>query len=708
MNLPLIPTSRDVRWATVRTRIMPGVVFVTVVVVAIGIWGKATSHSNALGIAEGGRSHVTTPAGGLIEEVHVAPYQVVGAGEPLAVVRATDSRAQLDVLQMELDLALAEIRPSLAEDHALDYERIRLELLRTQTDLAVARVNLRRAENEERRSRPLYEEQLVAEDVYDLMLQTREMYQEEVNAHSNAVAEIEDRLQSLSYLGDPQRASDRTEALREKLLNLRIHASQSLEPVTITAPIDGVVTGIHRQPGEHFLAGEPLFTISALRSDRIVGYLRQPYTLPLQVGLRVRVTTREAGRRQFWSEISHIGAQVEIITNTLAVLRVGTLWDSGLPFVVRLPDGANLRPGEVVDLAIQAADEPGSGAATVAVQSSPPAQDPSPPSRHVVVYRGMADASAGVAIDYDWMVVADDEESVLRLYEREPGGLPTAEFDLTSFLNFGRGDKEADIEGSARIGDTIYWVTSHGRNAEGKLQASRHRVFATRLTIVDRYPVLTPHGRPYTSLLNDLTSDPRLEPFALAAAATRPPKADGGMNLEGLCPGPDGSVLLGFRNPIPGGRALLVPLLNPHEVVTGERAVLGPPQLIDLGGYGIRSLEQIQGRYFILAGSPKGGGRSRLYVWDGTERAPDRVSEPALRSLNPEAITAFEFAGITWFHVLSDDGTRLVDGVEAKRLADPFLKSFRGVSFPMPLQATPVIDNLTVPPVALSLNHSQR
>ena len=36
------------------------------------------------------------------------------------------------------------------------------------------------------------------------------------------------------------------------------------------------------------------------------------------------------------------------------------------------------------------------------------------------------------------------------------------------------------------------------------------------------------------------------------------------------------SVFVGFRNPVPQGRALLVPLLNPREMMTGARAQLGP------------------------------------------------------------------------------------------------------------------------------------
>ena len=192
-----------------------------------------------------------------------------------------------------------------------------------------------------------------------------------------------------------------------------------------------------------------------------------------------------------------MGAQVEIITNTLAVLRVDALWDSGLPFVVRLPAGTNLRPGEVVDIAIQRADSAEPARAALPIAERPLRNPAAELAGDLIVYRGMADASAGVAVAGKWMVVADDEESILRLYDRNQGGLPRAEWDLTSFLTFGRGGKEADIEGSAQIGDLVYWITSHGRNAEGKLQTSRHRFFATRLVIVGDQIHLTPHGRPY-------------------------------------------------------------------------------------------------------------------------------------------------------------------------------------------------------------------
>ena len=47
------------------------------------------------------------------------------------------------------------------------------------------------------------------------------------------------------------------------------------------------------------------------------------------------------------------------------------------------------------------------------------------------------------------------------------------------------------------------------------------------------------------------------------------------MNIEGLCPTPEGELLIGFRNPIPGERALIVPLKNPGELIEGKPARFG-------------------------------------------------------------------------------------------------------------------------------------
>jgi predicted DCC family thiol-disulfide oxidoreductase YuxK len=55
---------------------------------------------------------------------------------------------------------------------------------------------------------------------------------------------------------------------------------------------------------------------------------------------------------------------------------------------------------------------------------------------------------------------------------------------------------------------------------------------------------IEPLGVPYDRLLGDLLNDARLAGFRLAAAAMRAPKAAGALNIEGLCPTADGTLLL--------------------------------------------------------------------------------------------------------------------------------------------------------------------
>jgi len=296
-------------------------------------------------------------------------------------------------------------------------------------------------------------------------------------------------------------------------------------------------------------------------------------------------------------------------------------------------------------------------------------------ARRVVEYRGICDASAAVALSGDRFVVADDEQDWLSIYRiGQPKALGTV--PLGEFFAHKKGEgKEADIEGAARIGDRIYWISSHGRNSEGELKASRLRFFATRVIGEGEAATVEPPAKaPYAGLLQALVADPRFEPLARADAAGLPPKAAGGLNIEGLAATPEGGLLIGFRNPLPAGKAMLVPLLNPAAVVEGAaQPQFGDAVLLDLGRRGVRSIEWIRGRYVIAAGpfGAEGGGGPgsdfELFTWSGRSgEAAVPVTTVALDDLKPEAL--FEILGTSRVHVLSDDGAACKQGkVSAKK-----------------------------------------
>jgi len=293
-------------------------------------------------------------------------------------------------------------------------------------------------------------------------------------------------------------------------------------------------------------------------------------------------------------------------------------------------------------------------------------------------FRGMCDASAAVSLTPDLFAVANDEDNMLRVYHRKAGGLPTQSFDMTAFLRIGKKSPEADIEGSAVIGDHVFWITSHGRNAKGKDSPNRERFFATTFSVANGTVKMIPVGKPCATLLDELVREPKLARFNLAAASQRAPKEPGALNIEGLASTPDGQLLIGFRNPIPRGKSLLVPLLNPGGVIVGHPAKFGEPIQLDLGGYGIRSIGRDKDKYLIIAGPHGNDGESRAYTWDGGSSAPVHMAGVRFPGLNPEGLAYSNEHGQTEFFVVSDDGTLKIGGEDCKRIKNSAFRQFRG------------------------------
>jgi hypothetical protein len=334
----------------------------------------------------------------------------------------------------------------------------------------------------------------------------------------------------------------------------------------------------------------------------------------------------------------------------------------------------------------------------------------------VLVYNGASDASAAVAVGDDMFIVADDENNVLRVYSVNKGGSPICSYDLTDFLGVEPEHPEADIEGAAAVGDRVYWITSHGRNKDGKMRPSRYRFFATSVKSEAGNIAIRPVGVPYRTLVHMLVGTDSMRSLGLIEAtrfserglpknqqAKLAPK-DEGLNIEGLCAAPDGKTLyIGFRNPrlfdkvTRGEKALVVPLKNPDLVVErGDAPMFGQPIFWDLDGLSVRSMEYsyFHKAYFIIAGPHNQASDFALYQWSA-----DLTEQPVLlKSLNvlpdkfiPEALISFKSS--PRLLLLSDDGSipvKVADESECiqgelhadgmclnKHLTDPDKKTYR-------------------------------
>ena len=304
-----------------------------------------------------------------------------------------------------------------------------------------------------------------------------------------------------------------------------------------------------------------------------------------------------------------------------------------------------------------------------------------PSPQRLQVYMGACDASAAVAISPELFAMANDEDSVIRIYDRNRGGPPLQTFNLAGPLDLDAKSPETDIEGAAPIGDRVYWITSHARNQEGKERPSRCRFFATQFEIGTNGISVRLVGKPYKKLIKDLAAAPELTQFKFAEASRLAPKDRGGLNIEGLAASAGNHLLIAFRNPAPEGRALIIPLQNPDALIAGERAKFGDPILLDLGGLGIRDIALAGEKYLIAAGPYSGGkGRSRLYVWDGKTARAELFRGVDLSRLNPEALVIPAAKSPFEALILSDDSSVSVAGrTRCCDLKDDSAKKFRAI-----------------------------
>jgi hypothetical protein len=284
-------------------------------------------------------------------------------------------------------------------------------------------------------------------------------------------------------------------------------------------------------------------------------------------------------------------------------------------------------------------------------------------------HRGICDASGAIALNKNHFAVANDEDNILRVYRADESGGARSDIagtDLNGTFDNNPKNKEVDIEGAAQLGDIIYWITSHGTNKAGKPRPERRQLFANRLINDGDQQRFQPVGHAYSQLVEDMLQDERLSRYELAAAAKIPPKEKGGLNIEGLATTPNQELLIGFRNPIVQGKALLLPLTNPKELVEQKAtALFGEPIKLDLNGLGIRSLEYwpSQNCYIIVAGAYDGSDRFALYQWSGlANENPQRIEVAGLPAdFRPEAVLFYPHDHHR-FQLLSDDGSITREG----------------------------------------------
>lgn len=293
-------------------------------------------------------------------------------------------------------------------------------------------------------------------------------------------------------------------------------------------------------------------------------------------------------------------------------------------------------------------------------------------------YFGISNPSGAVALNDNLLVVADDEDNILRIYDKNVVDKPVQTIALSGVFKgkIADGeDLEIDLESAAEIDGTYFWIGSHSSSRTGEQRPARHRLLAVTITPGKNGKfTVKPVGDIYTNLIADLKKDSRFDDYDLGKAKKNQAKAIEGLSIEGLASTSKGGLLIGFRNPLIGGKikkdrlvhgkALVVELLNPFEVIHGLKAKFADPIELDLDGFGIREITQRKkNKYLIVAGpyhenlvtEDHKREESRLYKWSCKSGKLNRLKKFDLDTLNIEA-ALFYPGNNDCVQLLSDDG----------------------------------------------------
>lgn len=367
-SLPPIPTPTRLILRELRIRLLPVVFFACVVAAVVYIWRGHVHPITVVGQVETNAATVISIQDGTLVELTVDLLDRVCKDQVIGRVMVTDPDvAQAALEAIAWDLRVTKARMDLDKVRNLDsYSRLRLDLLTEEAALALAQVRLPQAEAEYERSRQLFEKGLIPAGMglgpgqgtvlgVEVAKRDVESLKAEIAHRTRNIEQLKAQLALMEAAGatnvpplDPV-IEQAIQAHQEQL-------TLQTKPLNLKAPADGVVSAIFKRPGEKVIRGTPILMVSPLVGERIVAHLRQPLGRLPTTNDMVRIRTRGTPRQTAAAPILKVGTQLEPIDPYL-LSPDGTRHELGLPLLVMIPPGIQLRPGEYVDLSIEYASK---------------------------------------------------------------------------------------------------------------------------------------------------------------------------------------------------------------------------------------------------------------------------------------------------------------------------------------------------------------
>lgn len=347
-KLPPIPTPASQRWREFRIQVLPFAMFIIVIVAIVVLWKNYVQPIGVIGFAETNQVSVTSLGDGVIEQLFVESFQVVTQGQTIAVVVGTAPellKAQVTSAQSDLQV--------LDDRMKIDHLRVQQNILDAEQSLLALRVTHATSQpewilrsNEFRRGQAEFTQKIISQADFDRLKVAFDSMTVQIHEREKAIESLAASLENMRKEDKAQLTGIEfaKEAKRHEL-------ELMLKPSILRAPIDGMVSMVHRRQGERILRGDSVATIVDPQARRVIGYVRQPVSLLPTTNDFVQILKRTAPSVVGKGRIERIGAQFEFINPALLAADTKRM-EVGLPILVSVPPGFPLVPGEYVTLTI--------------------------------------------------------------------------------------------------------------------------------------------------------------------------------------------------------------------------------------------------------------------------------------------------------------------------------------------------------------------
>jgi len=381
-ELPRIRTPLKQQWQRVRYQLLPVLSLACCAFLTAWLWSRRIEAITTFGEVQVTHLNVITPFSGTLVAFEGEPKLFDYVAEAQVVARLDDAhvRAMMAVIQeaiaaLRLDLPAKREELRIAEGErqqaevtaarrmAFDVEDMKLRVLDRKAQIAADTIALARLNTLYEAVKQLSIDGAASQrELLDIQLQ-KDVMAERIKMGGTSLAEAERNLEAATKrLGSmPSQQSAAVDTILAPIHARILEQQAKLEELEvgrkaleIKTPMSGYVTSVHRKAGQAVHAGDDIMTLVDDRSRHIISYIRQDQRIHPSMSMTVEIRSRIDGGKPVAATVANIGVNYEQIPVHQA--RDPRITEWGIPVLINLPVGMNLRPGELVEVRIRPPD----------------------------------------------------------------------------------------------------------------------------------------------------------------------------------------------------------------------------------------------------------------------------------------------------------------------------------------------------------------